>query len=75
MPISHVVHLLLESDVRGSRLLDICDRDQNTPLHAASERGFINIVVQLIEAGADVDRKNEDEQTPLHVAAKEGRTK
>ena len=33
------------------------------------------VAVALIEAGADVDAKNEGEETPLHVAAKEGNTK
>ena len=26
-----------------------------------------------LQAGSEVDKKNEDEQTPLHLAAKEGR--
>lgn len=41
----------------------------------ACERGYHAIAVTLIEAGADVDNKNEDERTPLHLAAKEGRSK
>ena len=48
----------------------MCDREQNTPLHAARERGYTGVVIQLIEAGADIDKKNEEEQTPLHVAAR-----
>ena len=28
-----------------------------------------------MEAGADIDNKNEDERTPMHLAAKEGRVK
>ena len=31
------------------------------------------MVKELIEAGAQIDNKNEDEQTPLHIAASEGR--
>ena len=58
----------------GFSLADMCDREQDTALHAACERGFTGIVHQLIAAGADIDKKNEDEQTPLHVAAREGRT-
>ncbi len=29
----------------------------------------------LLNAGADMDAKNEEEQTPLHLAAKAGKTK
>jgi ankyrin repeat protein len=28
----------------------------------------------LLEAGSDMDAKNEEEQTPLHLAAMKGRT-
>ena len=38
-------------------------------------KGYHAIALTLIEAGADVDNKNEDERTPLHLAAKEGRVK
>ena len=51
------------------------DRFDNTPLHVACERGYHAIALTLIEAGADVDNKNEDERTPLHLAAKEGRVR
>ncbi len=29
----------------------------------------------LLDAGADMDAKNEEEQTPLHLAARNGKTK
>ena len=51
----------------------MCDRSNSSPLHVACKKGYLSIVPDLIEAGADVDKKNEDEQTPLHLAAKEGR--
>ena len=35
----------------------------------------IDVAVALLEAGADVDAKNEGEETPLLLAAKEGNTK
>ena len=56
-------------------MLEVDDRYDNGPLHMACERGFVEIAVALLDAGADVDNKNEDEQTPLHLAAKNGRTK
>ena len=49
------------------------DRWDNTPLHIASSKGFLDCAMALIDAGAQIDNKNEDEQTPLHLAAKFGR--
>ena len=62
---------VLLQDPRAERLLDACDRYDNSPLHMAALQGFLGIAVALLEAGGDVDNKNEDEQTPLHLAAKE----
>ncbi len=67
-----VVDRLLR-DERSMDLLDRNDRYDNTPLHVAGSHGFREIVLMLLNHGADVDRKNEDEQTPLLVAAKAGR--
>lgn len=66
---------MLLNDSQSVRLLKACDRFDNSPLHVASERGFHDIATTLLEAGAEVDNKNEDERTPLHLAAKEGRVK
>ena len=41
----------------------------------ACEHGYLDVAVTLMEAGADIDNKNEDERTPMHLAAKEGRVK
>ena len=40
------------------------DRWDNTPLHIASSKGFLDCAMALIDAGAQIDNKNEDEQTP-----------
>ena len=66
------VKTLLKTGVRAE-LLNRNDRWDNTALHIASIRGHLDIVTALIEAGAQIDNKNEDEQTPLHVAAKHGK--
>lgn len=63
------------NDKRSRKLLDACDRYDNSPLHASAQKGYLDIVIALLEAGGDVDNKNEDEQTPLHLAAAEGRTR
>eukprot|EP00094_Tigriopus_californicus_P006606 TCALIF_06362-PA protein Name:"Similar to trpa-1 Transient receptor potential cation channel subfamily A member 1 homolog (Caenorhabditis elegans)" AED:0.12 eAED:0.12 QI:8/0.6/0.31/0.93/1/1/16/267/1355 len=66
---------VLLKDKRSRKLLDACDRYDNSPLHASARKGYLDIVIALLEAGGDVDNKNEDEQTPLHLAAAEGRTR
>jgi len=39
-----------------------------TPLHFASDKGFLSIVEYLVNQKADVNSKNNDGQTPLHLA-------
>ena len=56
-------------------MLKACNRFDNSPLHVACERGYLDIALTLMKAGADVDNKNEDERTPMHLAAKEGQVK
>ena len=67
-----VVQVFLK-DYRSRALIKLSDRNDNTPLHIAAEQGFINMVIELCNAGADLGARNEDERTPLHMAAKEGR--
>jgi len=45
------------------------------PLHVACARGSVDCAQLLLDAGTNVEDKNEDEQTPLHLAAINGRTK
>ena len=54
-------------------MFSVNDRWDNTPLHIACSKGHLDCAVALIDAGAQIDNKNEDEQTPLHLAAKGGR--
>ncbi|XP_046578884.1 transient receptor potential cation channel subfamily A member 1 homolog isoform X2 [Haliotis rubra] len=56
------------------RLINQSDRYDNDPLHIAAQSGYSEILVTLLENGADLDSKNEEEQTPLHLAGKFGRT-
>ena len=41
-------------------------------LHLATENNDIGAVQRFIEAGTNVDSRNEEQQTPLHVAASKG---
>lgn len=56
-------------------MVDVSDRYDNSPLHEAARRGYLNIIEKLLDAGSRVDNKNEDEETALHVAAEAGQVK
>ena len=47
-------------------------QEQQTPLHIASRLGNVDIVVLLLQSGAQVDATTKDLYTALHIAAKEG---
>ncbi|XP_063677555.1 transient receptor potential cation channel subfamily A member 1-like isoform X7 [Bolinopsis microptera] len=49
------------------------DKFQNTPLHLASQLGFLSCVRVLLEFGFCSDAQNEDDMCPLHLAALHGR--
>jgi ankyrin repeat protein len=44
----------------------------NTPLMEAAQAGHVNVVSQLVNAGAALNVVNKDGQTPLHFAATHG---
>jgi hypothetical protein len=50
----------------------LCFQEQQTPLHIASRLGNVDIVVLLLQSGAQVDANTKDLYTALHIAAKEG---
>ncbi|HEY0897750.1 MAG TPA: ankyrin repeat domain-containing protein [Sphingobacteriaceae bacterium] len=43
-----------------------------TPLHSAAHHGNIELLIELLEAGADVQAKMEDGRTPADMAAGQG---
>lgn len=47
-------------------------QEQQTPLHIASRLGNVDIVMLLLQHGAEVDNTTKDMYTALHIAAKEG---
>src|SRR5436853_7231974 len=56
----------------NSRLVNVVDYDNNTPLHLAASHGHADAVGFLLESGANVNAKKSAKMTPLHLAAKRG---
>ena len=40
---------MLLKDPRTFKLFDVCDRGNNSPLHVAAKKGYLSIVIDLIE--------------------------
>lgn len=57
------------------RRINQLDEDELSPLHYAARYNLIDMVVLLVERGADVNIKGEDGLTPLHFAARYKKTK
>ena len=60
-----LMELLLKKDVK----LESKDRDGQTPLSLAAERGDEAVVELLLKKGAELESKDDDGQTPLFYAA------
>ncbi|KAJ1483307.1 ankyrin repeat-containing domain protein [Baffinella frigidus] len=56
----------------AGRVVDVKNRDGNTPLHVVAQEGHEALAVALVAAGADKDAKTDDGDTPLHWAAANG---
>jgi ankyrin repeat protein len=52
--------------------LNLPDDAGLTPLHLAALHCHTNVVMLLLDKGANVNRKATDDATPLHLAAQEG---
>ncbi|KAL9957506.1 hypothetical protein ACROYT_G039145 [Oculina patagonica] len=56
----------------GDCLLNSRDKNDKTPLHYAATKGNLQIIQELLVAGATLDVKDEDERIPLHYAVENG---
>ena len=45
------------------------DSDGNTPLHLASQNGYVEVVEILLDCGVDVNARNNYNIIPLHLAS------
>jgi ankyrin repeat protein len=54
--------------------LNLPEDDGLTPLHLAAENCHTNVLMLLLDKGADVNVTAKDKSTPLHLAAQEGCT-
>ena len=74
---ANVIDVLLEyAEKRGTTrkgLIHVPDKEQNLPLHAATNSGDIKAVSVCLKAGADIDAQQAtDRQTAVHYAAAQG---
>jgi len=54
--------------------LNLPEDDGLTPLHLAAENCHTNVVILLLDKGANINVTAKDNATPLHLAAQEGCT-
>ena len=57
---------------RNPALMDVRDDEGNTLLHAAAERGNVELAVLLCQRGVNVDAMNNRFSTPIHLAMHAG---
>uniref|UniRef100_A0A1I7U7E1 ANK_REP_REGION domain-containing protein n=1 Tax=Caenorhabditis tropicalis TaxID=1561998 RepID=A0A1I7U7E1_9PELO len=57
-----------------STMVNMADRDQNSPMHIVASNGYLEMMRLLQEHGASISQVNEDEETALHRAAHCGQT-
>jgi E3 ubiquitin-protein ligase mind-bomb len=54
---------------RGEVKLDARNKERETPLHLAIEKGMKELAAMLVKAGAPVGARSSNGETPLHLAA------
>ncbi len=65
---SKVTHKLLKYGVNK----EVVKKNGYRALHLAAQKGFTNIAIILLQAGAKLNAKTRNRETPLHIASAEG---
>ncbi len=47
---------------------NVCDNQENTPLHMAAKNDQAEVIALLLKHGANIDAHNDGGKTPLHIA-------
>lgn len=55
--------------IKGADLEHRETREGSTPLHRATEKGYLDIVKLLLSYGANLESTNNQGETPIHIAA------
>ena len=66
------IELKIKEFIRSGTDVNYKDLEGETPLHLASEKGYVTVVKILIDKRADVDIKDKWGRNPLHYASKIG---
>ncbi|XP_023339194.1 tonsoku-like protein [Eurytemora carolleeae] len=62
----------IKSDIERGHPLEVTDNCGWTPLGDCMERGILAYVKLLVEAGADIDKRQPEDDTPLILASRAG---
>jgi len=65
----------LQKALDGGTPVNARDKYVRTPLHAAAEGGFVEVIERLIKEGADIDAGDSYKWTALHIAVHYDKTK
>jgi len=52
--------------------MNTISNDGGTPLYFACQEGYIDILEQLVENGANINKENNDDRSPLYIACLQG---
>lgn len=52
--------------------IETAANDGSTPLYIAAQNGHLEVVIALLQAGADINQPANDGKTPLYIAAENG---
>ena len=63
---------MIELLVQNGANINTSNKDRDTPILKAAERGDLNVVKYLLQNGANINTRNKYKNTPVYAAAKRG---